>query len=45
MTTFRVERFWTTAQEVGLEPLVMTLVPHNDLDERYAFVLLRRPEN
>lgn len=41
-TSFRVEEFWALAADVGLEPQVMTLVPRNDLDERYAYVLLRR---
>ncbi|MEJ2867228.1 class I SAM-dependent methyltransferase [Actinomycetospora sp. OC33-EN08] len=42
MTTYRLDEFWTAAGTVGLEPLAMTLVPENDLDERYAYLLLRR---
>lgn len=42
MTTYRLEEFWTGADAAGLEPLAMTLVPENDLDERYAYLLLRR---
>ena len=40
MTTYRIEEFWTAATACGLEPQLVTLVPKNDLDERYAYFLL-----
>jgi len=42
MTTYRLEDFWTVAGEAGLAPIVMTLVPENGLDRRYAYLLLER---
>ena len=40
--TFRVEAFWTLADECGLVPRAVTLVPDQPLvgDERYAYFLL-----
>jgi hypothetical protein len=42
MTTYRIEEFWTTATSCGLRPELVTLVPKNDLDERYAYFLLTK---
>ena len=44
-TTFRVEAFWTLAEDCGLTPRTLTLVPKQPLvgDERYAYFLLTRP--
>jgi hypothetical protein len=42
MTTYRIEAFWSLAQECGLEPEVVYLVPRNELDERYAYFLLSK---
>ncbi len=40
MTTYRIDAFWTLAQECGLTPEVVHIVPKNELDERYAYFLL-----
>jgi SAM-dependent methyltransferase len=42
MTTYRIEEFWTAATTCGLRPELATLVPKNNLDERYAYFLLRK---
>jgi hypothetical protein len=42
MTTYRIDEFWTSAIKFGLRPELVTLVPRNALDERYAYFLLRR---
>ena len=42
MTTYRIEEFWTAATSCGLRPELVTLVPKNDLDERYAYFLLSK---
>lgn len=44
-TTFRAEAFWTLADDCGLTPRCLTLVPKQPLvgDERYAYFLLTRP--
>ena len=45
MTTYRIDVFWTLAQQCGLQPEAVYLVPHNELDERYAYFLLsKRPD-
>lgn len=43
MTTYRIDVFWSLAQECGLEPEAVYLVPKNELDERYAYFLLSNP--
>lgn len=43
MTTYRIEEFWVLAERSGLVPETVELVPRNELDERYAYFLLRRP--
>ena len=42
MTTYPIDEFWSEAGRRGLRPLVVHLVPKNELDERYAYYLLRR---
>lgn len=42
-TTWRVEEFWAATGELGLRPEAVALVPHNGLDERYAYFLLSKP--
>ncbi len=42
MTTFKVHEFWSLCQGLGLQPRVMTLVPEDELDSRYAYYLLTR---
>lgn len=42
MTTYRLDEFWTAVQGLGLEPQAMTLVPENELDRHYGYLLLRR---
>ncbi|MBU3751971.1 MAG: class I SAM-dependent methyltransferase, partial [Mycobacterium sp.] len=41
MTTYAIDEFWSVAQDAGLEPVALALVPHNALDERYGYYLLR----
>jgi hypothetical protein len=42
MTTYRIDSFWSLAQECGLQPEAIYLVPKNELDERYAYFLLSK---
>lgn len=42
-TTFTIEEFWRLAGECGLEPQLVTLVPRNRLDSRYAYYALMKP--
>lgn len=39
-TTFTIEEFWNLAAECGLTPRLITLVPENRLDSRYAYYAL-----
>jgi len=41
--TYRIEEFWAAMTAVGFSPEAVTLVPRNDLDERYAYFLLSKP--
>lgn len=41
--TYRVEDFRTAMVNLGFRPETVTLVPKNDLDERYAYFLLSKP--
>jgi 2-polyprenyl-3-methyl-5-hydroxy-6-metoxy-1,4-benzoquinol methylase len=43
MTTYPIHEFWELMVDVGFEPLGVYLVPRNELDERYAYFLLRKP--
>ncbi|KMO73487.1 methyltransferase domain-containing protein [Mycolicibacterium chlorophenolicum] len=43
-TTFTIEEFWRLADECGLSPQLIYLVPHNRLDSRYAYYALIKPE-
>ncbi|WP_123025920.1 class I SAM-dependent methyltransferase [Mycolicibacterium stellerae] len=43
MTTFGIDEFWLSAQECGLKPRLVTLVPQNRLDSRYAYYALTKP--
>jgi hypothetical protein len=43
MTTFGIDEFWLRAQECGLTPRLITLVPRNRLDSRYAYYALTKP--
>lgn len=40
MTTYRIEEFWQLAEDCGLRPLSVELVPRNEVDERYAYFAL-----
>lgn len=40
MTTFGIDEFWIASAVNGLVPRLITLVPHNELDERYAYYAL-----
>jgi hypothetical protein len=43
MTTFGIDEFWLHAAECGLVPRLVTLVPENRLDSRYAYYALTKP--
>lgn len=43
MTTFWIDDFWNRAAECGLTPRLLTLVPRNSLDARYAYYALTKP--
>ncbi|WP_110470386.1 class I SAM-dependent methyltransferase [Williamsia limnetica] len=43
MTTFGIDEFWTAATERGLTAKLVTLVPENALDRRYAYLALQKP--
>lgn len=43
MTTFAIDEFWSQATECGLTPRLLTLVPQNRLDRRYAYCALIKP--
>jgi Methyltransferase domain len=43
MTTFGIDEFWLCAAKCGLTPRLITLVPKNRLDERYAYYALTKP--
>jgi hypothetical protein len=40
MTTYAIDEFWSKADQHGLRPLAVHLVPENFLDTRYAYYLL-----
>lgn len=42
--TYRIDEFWTAAEGLGLRPEAVALVPRNELDERYAYFLLSKPQ-
>jgi SAM-dependent methyltransferase len=42
MTTYPIPTFWQLSARYGLHPEMVHLVPKNDLDERYAYFLLRK---
>ncbi|MDG4666994.1 methyltransferase [Mycobacterium sp. 236(2023)] len=42
-TTFGIEEFWQFAADNGLDPRLITLVPENRLDCRYAYFALTTP--
>lgn len=44
MTTYPIASFWELAAACGLEPETVQLVPRNELDERYAYFLLSKPD-
>lgn len=44
MTTFGIDEFWALAQESGLTPRLVSLVPENHLDTRYAYYALTKPQ-
>ncbi len=43
MTTFGIDEFWLQAEECGLTPRPVSLVPRNRLDSRYAYYALTKP--
>jgi len=43
MTTFAIDDFWIQAARHGLTPRLITLVPQNRFDERYAYYALTKP--
>ena len=42
-TTFAIHDFWTLCDQQGLTPHTLVLVPRDELDTHYAYVLLTRP--
>ncbi len=42
MTSYPIDVFWTEMDDLGLHPEACHLVPHNNLDHRYAYYLLRK---
>ncbi|MFB9691366.1 class I SAM-dependent methyltransferase [Amycolatopsis plumensis] len=44
MTTYPIDEFWQLAERCGLTPRAIHLVPKNELDERYAYFFLSKPE-
>jgi SAM-dependent methyltransferase len=44
MTTYPIASFWELAADCGLRPEAIQLVPKNELDERYAYFLLSKPD-
>jgi SAM-dependent methyltransferase len=44
MTTFGIDEFWNLATECGLTPRLVTLVPRNHLDTRYAYYALTKSD-
>ncbi|WP_327633736.1 class I SAM-dependent methyltransferase [Kribbella sp. NBC_00482] len=42
MTSYPIDTFWTQATDLGFQPEACYLVPHNSLDERYAYYLLSK---
>ena len=42
MTSFQIPEFWQLCIDNGLTPQLCTLVPKNQLDERYAYLFLTR---
>ncbi|MEV3901402.1 methyltransferase domain-containing protein [Mycobacterium sp. NPDC050551] len=42
-TTFAIDEFWEHAAASGLIPRLVTLVPRNELDSRYAYYALTKP--
>jgi SAM-dependent methyltransferase len=42
MTTFGIDEFWSLTAECGLTPRLVTLVPENHLDTRYAYYALTK---
>jgi len=43
MTSYPIASFWQLAEDCGLIPESIELVPRNELDERYAYFILSRP--
>ena len=43
MTMFGIDEFWLLAGECGLTPRLVSLVPENQLDSRYAYYALTKP--
>ncbi len=43
MTTFGIDEFWLLAGVCGLTPRLVSLVPENQLDTRYAYYALTKP--
>lgn len=44
MTTFAIPEFWQLTERCGLRPEIVELVPENELDRRYAYFLVSKPE-
>lgn len=43
-TTYPIHSFWQLAERCGLEPRYIELVPEDELDERYAYFVMVKPD-
>ncbi|MCH1868077.1 methyltransferase [Nocardioides sp. CFH 31398] len=43
MTTYGIADFWTLVEACGLRPVLVTLVPENELDQRYGYLAAVKP--
>jgi len=44
MTAYGIDEFWRLAMQVGFVPELVELCPRNELDVRYAYFTLRKPD-
>jgi SAM-dependent methyltransferase len=44
MTAYGIDEFWQLATRVGFVPELVELCPRNELDSRYAYFTLRKPD-
>jgi hypothetical protein len=44
-TTYPIHDFWELAVRCGFEPRYVELVPEDELDERYAYSVMAKPDD